>query len=116
MTDNAQTFRLRLQRGDARTLRIANEVDLSGFPVKPNECHTNVAGWVAANVGHLHIRGWLVTESLGGYVLDKHSVVGIGGVLLEITPHLHRVVRQFLPHEGTLEELDLFPSQTVILD
>lgn len=71
--------------------------------------------WVEANVGHLHIRGWLVTESLGGYVPDKHSVVGIGRVLLEIAPRLDRVARQFPPHEGTLEELDLSLSQMTVI-
>ncbi len=41
---------------------------------------------------------WLVTETDGGYVFDKHSVVGIGEVLLDITPRSDQFERRFLPY------------------
>jgi hypothetical protein len=111
MTDIGKELSRRFQRGDARALRMATEADLSGFPVEANRCHTNVTQWVAAHAGHRHVRGWLVTESCGGYIFDGHSVVGIGAVLLDITPRSDEFVRRFLPHEGTPEEFELLPQQ-----
>ena len=115
MTDNAKELCRHFQRGDARTLRIADEADLSGFPVKANECHMNVAQWVVVNAGHLHVRGWLVTESTDGCIFDKHSVVGIGADLLDITPRSDQFVRRFLPYEGTPEEFELLRSQVIAI-
>src|SRR6266567_2130748 len=113
MTDNAKELCRRFQRGDALILRIADEADLSGFPVKANDCHMNVARWVTVNTGHFHVRGWLVTESCGGYIFDKHSVVGVGAALLDITPRSDQFVRRFLLFEGTPEEFELLQAQVV---
>jgi hypothetical protein len=113
MTDSANELYRRFQRGEARNLRIAGDADLSGFPVKANDCHMNVARWVAVNAGHVHIRGWLVTESFGGYIFDKHSVVETGSGLLDITPRSDQFVRRFLLHEGTVEGFESLPPQII---
>jgi hypothetical protein len=113
MIDDANELCRRLQRGETRDLKVADEVDLFGFPVKANGCHMNVARWVAANAGHLHVRGWLVTESFGGYIFDKHSVVGIGATLLDITPRSDQFTRRFLLYEGTPEEFEFLQPQMI---
>jgi hypothetical protein len=113
MTDNAQELCRRFQRGEALNLRIADEADLSGFPVEANDCHMNVARWVSVNAGHIHVQGWLVTESCGGYIFDKHSVVGIGATLLDITPRSDQFVRQFLLYEGAPEEFERRQAQVI---
>ena len=109
----AQELCQRLEKGDARALRIASESDLSGFPVEANQCHANVASWVANHIGHRHVRGWLVTETIGGYVFDKHSVVGIGDDLLDITPRRVQFVCPFLIYQGTREEFERPPQQMI---
>jgi hypothetical protein len=53
-----------------------------------------------------HVRGWLVTETIGGYLFDKHSVVGISDDLLDIIPRRDQYVRPFLIYQGTLEEFE----------
>jgi hypothetical protein len=113
MTDNGSELCRRFRNGEARNLQITDNADLSGFSVKANDCHVNVARWVAVNAGHFHVRGWLVTETYGGYIFDKHSVVGIGATLLDITPRSDRFVRRFLLHEDTPEEFDRLPAQMV---
>ena len=113
MTVNAQELCQRLKQGDARRLRIASEVDLCGFTVEPNRCHSNVARWIAAHVDHNHVRGWLVTETFGGFVFDKHSVLGIGEALLDITPRSDQFVCPFLLYQGTPEEFERPPQQVI---
>jgi hypothetical protein len=111
--DIGEELSRRLQTGEARHLRLADAADLSGFPVEANRCHVNVTRWVVAHAGHCHVRGWLVTESVGGYIFDKHSVVGIGASLLDITPRRDQIVRQFLPYAGTAEEFEHPPQQVL---
>jgi hypothetical protein len=113
MTDDAKELCWRFQRGEARNLRIVDEAELSGFAVKANDCHVNVARWVAVNADHVHVRGWLVTESCGGYIFDKHSVVGIGAALLDITPRSDHFGRRFLLYEGTPEEFQFLRPQVI---
>lgn len=113
MADNAQELCLRLKKGNACTLRIASEANLFGFSAEPNCCHSNVARWVMGHAGHRHVRGWLVTETFGGYLFDKHSVVGIGDDLLDITPRRDQYVRPFLIYQGTLEEFERAPQQMI---
>src|SRR5215831_5595081 len=91
----------RVEAGDARAVPLAGKTDLSGFSVEANRCHENVAKWIVAHPGHRHVRGWLVTETTGGYVFDKHSVVGIGNDLLDVTPRRDQYARRFLLFAGT---------------
>lgn len=112
LSANARELYRRAESGDARPLRMASQIDLSGFPVYAHNCHDNVARWIAVKApGHRHVRGWLVAQTCGGYVFDKHSVVGIGAELLDITPRSDRFVLPFLPHEGTSEEFERLPPQ-----
>lgn len=55
----------------------------------------------------------LVTETTGGYVFDKHSVVRIGDDLLDITPRRDQFVRPFLVFQGTQEEFERARQQLI---
>jgi hypothetical protein len=113
MTNNARKVYRRAEMRDARPLKRATETDLTGFPVRANKCHENVAEWVAAKAGHRHISGWLVIQNDDGYFFRKHSVVGVDGELLDITPRSDEFVHRFLAHEGTPEEFERLPENEI---
>ena len=60
---------------------------------------------------HVRARGWLIS---GDVVLDKHSVVHIGGELIEVTPMPDDAHRTFLPHDGTEDEFIRMPNQIIL--
>ena len=61
-----------------------------------NQCHENVARWVAENPECAAVRGWLVTS---GFLFDKHSLVrSADGSLFDITPL--KVPTPFIEHPG----------------
>lgn len=61
-----------------------------------NQCHENVARWIAENPNCVAVRGWLVTS---GFLFDKHSLVRFAdGPLFDFTPL--KTPTPFIEHPG----------------
>lgn len=72
---------MKLAAGDA--IAISPGPDEITREWKLNQCHANVAAWVAKNPGHRAVLGWLIT---GNICAVLHSVVDTGEAILDITP------------------------------
>jgi hypothetical protein len=71
------------ERGEVRRLTMAS-ADVH-IHYRAQECHANVARWVADHPEHFAVHGWLITAQT---VFALHSVVDTGTELLDITPRL----------------------------
>lgn len=111
-------LRRRLQNGEFVATGIAGREDgladsenPGGFRPRRNDCHGNVERWIEEGRGGVRVRGWLVISQVGGFLLDKHSVVGTCGGLLDITRTPDQPGFSFLPHLGEDTEFDLLAAQ-----
>jgi hypothetical protein len=105
----------RFRAREDRVLRPVTAAQAGDFVGERNKCKENVNNWcfVRDHFRHLPVHGWLIS---GDCVLDKHSVVDIGGgELIDVTPMPEDGGRlTFLPHDGNEDEFAAMPNQLIL--
>jgi len=98
-----------------RIVRPVTAAEAGDFVGERNKCKENVNNWcfIREHFQHVPVRGWLIS---GDCVLDKHSVVDIGGgELVDVTPMPEDGARlTFLPHDGNEDEFAAMPNQLIL--
>jgi type I restriction enzyme S subunit len=109
--DLIESVKFRFRKREDQGVRMITAAEAGDFVGFPGRCHGNVNSWCFAHNDHVPVRGWLIS---GNCVLDKHSLVDIGGgELVEVTPMPDEAHRTFLAHDGTEDEFVMLPNQMV---
>jgi len=104
-----------ISRLGERVRLVRKTVSIGDWQPRAQECHDNVARWVAGNPEHKHVFGFVLFDYrlLNGCIrISAHSVVeDENRTLCDITPHEMSADYPFIRHIGSTDDFAVLVNQ-----